>query len=373
MTRPTLLFACLLLLSSPACTKPEGSRELERAPYTLLAGGTLEVRPDLASALKAEPARRSSEGARVEGFGDVRFAPGASYAVRSPFAGYAERVHVQVGETVKAGALLATLRSSEVARLRAELSRLGIELETEKDARERLSRLVGENAASARELVESESRIRALEAQISGLGQSLSASRTGSGGRDVVELRASHAGHVLERNLEPGERIQEASPEPAFTIGDSSQLVVMGSFPERDAALLKQGARCSFVLPALGEAEFEAQVTSIVQAIDKTTRALRVFCTPAQNDAHFRAEMMARVRVTVGGSNAVIVPRTAVLLRRDERIVLVRKDPTHLERRTVTTGAMLGADIQIASGVDAGEEIITGGAVLLDGEFDQLL
>jgi hypothetical protein len=33
----------------------------------------------------------------------------------------------------------------------------------------------------------------------------------------------------------------------------------------------------------------------------------------------------------------------------------------------------MGSDMQILSGLQAGEEIVTAGAVLLEGEFDRLL
>jgi hypothetical protein len=67
------------------------------------------------------------------------------------------------------------------------------------------------------------------------------------------------------------------------------------------------------------------------------------------------------------------VPRSAVLLRRDERVVLVRTSANEVVRRAVTTGLAFGSDIQILAGLRAGELVVSEGAVLLDGELDQLL
>lgn len=366
---PFLLLATLAI----GCSRPATARPVERAPYEIGDDGLLHVREDLVGFIASTKARASNDGAELEGFGHVGFAPGASYAVRAPFDGYAERVHVQVGDHVEAGAVLATLRSSEVARLRAELRRLNATLATERDALARTQRLVSENAASARELVESRGHIDELEAEIGGIRESLSAAHAGTKGADVLQLRATHEGDVLARSIEPGERVQVGDSEAAFLIGNSSSLVVTAHFPERDASLLHTGASCSFSLPALGATRFEGRVSSIVRAIDPQTRTARMICTPTSADERLQSEMVARVAVAVTGSDTLVVPRGAVLLRRDERVVLVRRAPDVLERRVVTTGLSLGRDIQVLSGLAAGEEVVTEGAVLLDGELDQLL
>jgi cobalt-zinc-cadmium efflux system membrane fusion protein len=324
--------------------------------------------------LVTAPVRTSNDAAEIEGFGHAEFAPGASYAVRAPFDGYAERVHVQVGDHVQAGALLATLRSSEVARLRAEARRLSVTLATERDGLARTERLVAENAASTREVVEARGRIAALNAELAGIRDSLSAARAGGDGANLLQLRAPREGDVLMRTIEPGERVQTSDPEAAFLIGDARSLVVGANFPERDASVLEAGAECSFVVPSLGDTRFRGHVSNVVRTIDRQTRTARVVCTPdVANDGRLRAEMVARVSVGVRGRGALVVPRSAVLLLRDERVVMVRHGAQEVERRVVSAGLTLGRDIQILSGLAAGESVVVEGAVLLDGELDQVL
>lgn len=363
----------VLGLAMLGCSRGTAAERVERAPYELGEDGALHVREDLVGLMRSTPARASSDAAELEGFGHVGFAPGASYAVRSPFEGYVESVHVQLGQHVQAGSLLATLRSSELARLRADLRRLTAILETERDALARSERLVAGNAASPREVVESKGRIGALEAEVGGIREALSATRAGATGADVLQLRATREGDVVARNIEPGERVQASDSEPAFLIGDASSLVVIAHFPERDAVLLRPQARCRFSLPALGATFFEGKVESVVRAIDPKTRTARVICAPDSTNAALRPEMVARTAVAVTSGDILIVPRSAVLLRRDDRVVMVRKTPRLLERRTVTTGLDLGTDIQVLSGIALGEEVVSEGAVLLDGELDRLL
>ncbi len=366
----------VLLLYATGCGQAISapSRQVELAPYEVTQAGTLKVRQDLATHLVGELARTASRAAEVEGAGHVMFAPGASYAVRAPFDGYVESVAVQVGDSVEAGARLATLRSSEVAHLRAEVRRLGATLDMEQDAARRAAGLVAQGAASPREVIEIQARVGSLTADLAGAREALAAAHVPLTGSDVYELRASRTGDVLARDIDPGERIVTGDAQPAMLIGNSNALVVAVHIPERDTSLLALRAPCRFSLPALGGKSFAGTVTSVTHAIDPLTRTSRVICSPqAPIDGHLRAEMAARVSVGVQSNDAVVVARGAVLLRRDLRVVFVRLAPQELERRVVTTGLRIGDDVQVLSGLRPGEEVVTDGAVLLDGELDRLL
>src|SRR5690606_17980475 len=121
-SRPALL---LLALACVACSAPSrAQREVLQPPYRTDESGALVVREDLVPLLELGEARSEGAEAVLEGFGKAAFAPDASYAVRSPFDAYVEMVHVVPGDRVQAGDPLATLRSPEVARMRADARRL---------------------------------------------------------------------------------------------------------------------------------------------------------------------------------------------------------------------------------------------------------
>lgn len=353
------------------CAQPSLIESPAAAPaFRPTAGGHLLVRDDLWARLATTPAGTSDVRAEIEGIGRLEFAPDAAYAVRVPFPAYVETVHTTAGARVHPGDALATLRSGEIARLRSEIRRLGATIEAQRDAVDRYEHLVREGAASPRELIEANAALAGAEAELRGVRESLRAVRADRSGADRFVLRASAGGQVLLRHVDPGERVGPDDAEPAFLIGDAGRLVAMGAFPEQDAALLREGAECSFTLPALGAAKFDGALVQVVQTLDRATRTATAVCVPTTPDARLRAEMAARVRVVVRGDGAVVLPRRAVLLRRDAFVVFVAVGERALERRAVTLGGGLGELVHVLSGVAAGEEVVTDNAVLLDGELD---
>lgn len=367
--------AAALLLSIAGCEQEEHPPEprIEEPPYRVTDAGLLRVRPDLAAALSFTRVARSPLFAEVHGVGEVDFTPGALTALRIPFDGIIESVEVAAGARVTRDTGLARIRSSELARMRADIRRLAAELTGQYDALKRIKDLVQGDVISTKRLVELEARIGSLEAERAGVLVALRAARTTEEGEDLFELRSPRDGQVIERHVDPGEHAHDPENQPAFIIADPTALVVTASFPERDAPLLREGFLCRIEVPALGDVPLTGRVTSVVRAIDRHKRTVDVTCAFDSVAVGVRAHMLAHVTVAVEGEPQLVVPREAVLLRHDDRVVLVRRGDADVERRPVIVGTSVGGRLVVLSGVDEGDEVVSAGAVLLDGEFDRLL
>lgn len=365
--------AALLTIAVCGCHARRPLAPVEEAPYQLTDAGFLRVREDLIPTLRFAKVERDDITAEITGVGTIEFAGGAMTALRVPFDGISESVVVAPGQAVTENQVLATIRSSELAKMRADVRRLTSELGGEYDAVRRADVLVEKEAISNRKVIELQAKIGSLEAQRRGIQIALRSARTTEDGEDLFELRSPRTGQVIQRQLAPGERVHSPENQPAFIIADPTNLVVQASFPERDAPLLKEGFTCRIEIPSLGDARLEGKVRSVVQAINPTTRTVHAMCRFDSPDPRLRAEMLARITVAIKGNAKLVVPREAVLLRRDSRVVLVRHGERELERRPVIVGANIDFKLQIISGLQDEEEVIVEGAVLLDGELDRLL
>ena len=220
----TLLLVSSGLLALPACQTHSNAEASQNSP---------EAPSDL---IKVAPAHMSNHGATLRLFGRLGFAPGAAYAVRAPLSGYARTVDVALGQEVKKGDVLATISSKDAAEVRADLARAGAELRLAKTNLERLKSLKADGAASDREVREAEAKQAEEEADISRASSAAAALGVYGGSSAAYELRATAAGHVVARNLHPGERVGPDDGKEAFLIGDISKLEVSARAAAGNAA-----------------------------------------------------------------------------------------------------------------------------------------
>lgn len=280
------------------------------------------------------------------------------------------------GQTVRRGDALATLESGELARARSELATADARLQLAQRALERKRALRDERIVPTREVQEGENEAAAAEAQVRGAVASLQAlgvpERTAvSGNASAFTLRAPTAGVVLDRTAVLG---QVADPlKPLFRIADLSTLWLTVHAFERDAVRLRVGAPARITFAAIPGRVFDGSIALLGRSVDPQSRTVPVRIDLPNRDGMLRPGMSASARLPVGEQNAALltVPAAALQRVRDRWSVFVPKDARTFEIRPVGRGRDLGGEVEVVSGVRAGDRIVVEGAFLLKAEMER--
>ena len=280
------------------------------------------------------------------------------------------------GQTVGRGDALATLESGELAKARSELATADARLQLAQRALERKRALRDERIAPTREVQEAENESAAAEAQVRAAIASLQAlgvpeRAAAAGNASAFVLRAPTAGVVLDRTAVLG---QVADPlKPLFRIADLSTLWLTVHAFERDAIRFRVGAPARITLAAIPGRVFEGNIALLGRSVDPESRTVPVRIDLPNRDGLLRPGMSASARLPVGEQNAALltVPAAALQRVRDRWSVFVPKDARTFEIRPVGRGRDLGGEVEIVSGVRAGDTIVVEGAFLLKAEMER--
>jgi membrane fusion protein (multidrug efflux system) len=257
-------------------------------------------------------------------------------------------VHVEEGDGVRAGQVLAEVDSRE---LRAQLRSAEASLDLAKSTAERSELLFKDRVVTAAEYERDKAGLAAAQA-------SLDAVRTRLG---YAAVRAPTTGVVTEKRVEAGDVVQTQSR--LFTIADLSMLVVRVQVSELDIMGLSEGQRADVTVDALGASRFEGRIRRIFPAADSLTRMVPVeiaLSGPAVR--RLRPGYLARVTVRLGERPGVLLtPVSSVVGSRDARAVFVFKDGK-VERRLVRTGQASGDVVEILEGLVEGDSVVVAGA-----------
>jgi RND family efflux transporter MFP subunit len=127
---------------------------------------------------------------------------------------------------------------------------------------------------------------------------------------------------------------------------------------------VKVGQAIEFGADALPGRTFTGKVMFINPELDEASRSARVVAEVVNRDGALKGGMFAKGRIVVENREGVLqVPREALLnwsLERKTADVFVVKGDA-VEKRPVTTGASTDGIIEVLSGVQAGEQVVTRG------------
>lgn len=265
--------------------------------------------------------------------------------------GHIEQLPVALGQHVKNGELIALLDSSD---LKARLDQA--EASQEQAARNwhRVSALFHQQAATRAEYDDAQARERVADAAVAEARAMLA----------YAQVVAPFDGVVTKKWVDVGDL---ASPgKPLVDIEDPTQLQLQADVPDVIASGVASGRHLGVRVDALNQ-EICGTVAEISPAADPATHTFRIKmdlpATPGLMSGQF-----ARVEVPAGESDALLVPDSAVVERGELEILFVVADG-HARLRLVKTGRHIAGQVEILSGLDAGETVVTSGAGdLTDGQ-----
>ncbi len=145
------------------------------------------------------------------------------------------------------------------------------------------------------------------------------------------------------------------------------RLYVSFSVPELQLTRVAVGQSVDVIADALPGETVEAKITGIEPAVDVSGRALKIRAEMDNAKGLLRPGLLVRVTVKGEPRDTVIVPEAAIVQRGDSMLVFHVEDGKAKSIK-VATGTRRPGEIEIVSGVSAGDDIVVAGnARLQDG------
>lgn len=282
----------------------------------------------------------------------------ATYTGTAPIEAYAEadviakvdgevrELLVEEGDEVSAGQVLARLDGE---RLRLELNESEAQLRKLQRDYERNVDLVEKGLISEGDFEKIKFEMEALEAAFNLASLEL----------DYTYIRAPIEGVVSERYIKLGNTI--STGEPLFRVTSLEPLVAYLHAPEKEYRRIEAGQTAIVQIDALAGAPIQATVSRISPVVDAETGTFKVTVEIVDPEHRIKPGMFGRVSIIHDRRvDALQVPRSAIIEDGDELSVFVVSGDV-AKRRNVTTGYGNRGMIEIISGLDDSDEVVTVG------------
>jgi len=277
--------------------------------------------------------------------------------------GYLKSWSVDIGAPVKSGQQLADIETpdldQQLLQAKAELASARSNLTLAASTAKRWQGLLAADAVSHQEADEKAGDLAAKQAAVSAMQANVD--RVQSLQR-YTRLVAPFDGVVTTRNTDVGALISVggAPGTELFVVSDISRLRIYVNVPQRQIAAVKVGDKAELSVPERPGKTYTATVQSLSQAINATSGAMLVQLT-VQNDSrelipggyasiHFDAPLT---------SAALSIPPSALIFNKSGTQVATLGKDNHVVVKQITVGRDLGNVLEIASGIDSNDQVIS--------------
>jgi cobalt-zinc-cadmium efflux system membrane fusion protein len=298
-------------------------------------------------------------------------------------AGRVTRVLAELGDQVRRGQTLLQVFSPELADAQTKYLSAKAELEAHEQELDRTTKLAAIGAASQQEMEHLHAEhgaklagVQSLRSRLVLLGMPAPAIDTLSPGREIeatIEIPAPIAGVVTGRAANAGLNVDTATK--VFTVVDLSSVWIVGALYERDFSRVHVGSAASVTTTADPILARPARVSYIDPQVSAETRTARVRLEVPNPRQELRLGMYADIEVAATASRqAVIVPRIAVQIVGDRQLVYVAipGEPGKFIEREVHLGDASGDEVEVVSGVQAGDQVVSRGSFFVRAERERL-
>jgi RND family efflux transporter MFP subunit len=288
--------------------------------------------------------------------------------------GYIRKWHVDLGDKVKEGDLLAEIDTPEVdqqlAQARAQLAQAEAGLALAKANAgfsqqnfQRYEKLAPKGIASQEEFEKTRAQADVDTANVTVANANVEAQRANlqrlAQMKSFARVTAPFGGTIVERNIDRGALVTAGNASPLFRISAVDPARVFVQVPQDVAPSVTPGTQATVHVREFAGRAFAGELARSAGALDSTTRTMTIEVRVPNPKGELLAGMYAEVALALPTPhNVFVIPATALFNDAQGVRVAVVDAESRIHLRPVVIERDTGATLEIASGLDGSEKIV---------------
>ena len=294
----------------------------------------------------------------VRTVGTVMVDESRTASVTPKISGFVERLYVNTtGQPVRRGQALGEIYSPELLAAEEELLLArGLDRSIGQSSVPGVPSLQGSLLAAARR------RLRLWDVSDAQIDEVL---RTGKS-RRTVTLYSPVTGIVTDKKVTVGEAVQAGAM--LYSVADLSAVWVEVQLRETDVGQVHVGTTANLEFAAYSGRPFKGRIAYVYPSVAEQSRAIRARLEVANADGRLKPGMYATVSLSSPTRKALTAPRTAIVQTGERAVAFVDVGNGAMKPVDVEIGTTSGDYVEILSGLEAGQRVVTSAQFLLDSE-----
>lgn len=184
--------------------------------------------------------------------------------------------------------------------------------------------------------------------------------------KESMTIYAPFGGTVLEKQVLPGAYIMPG--DKLYSLSDLSTVWLYIDVYEKDIAGVTPGQGVTVTSGAYPGETFNGQVTFINPILDDATRTVKVRVEMANPGGKLKPNMFVSANVTIPLGDSLVVPESSLIDTGSRKVVFVAQKEDTFVKREVVIGQQADGYVQVLSGLQPGETVVTAATFLIDSQ-----
>lgn len=330
-------------------------------------GDTIQVQGKIKSQLKTFTVLKQTHQMGFVTAGTVKAIPNRYAEIGSPFSGRVSAVQLRLGMKTKPGTPLYELISPEFI----DTQKLYFQAKTAyQNARLILKRQLDlklNGVGSDKDVEEAKAQYEITEKEYQNASASLKIFNIDTEklvlGQPLV-IQSPIAGEVISNDIVMGQYIK-SDDLPRAKVAELSTVWVVGMVKEQNLNLINKLDLAEIATIAFPDKKIKGTIYHIDEIVNEDTRSVQVLIECHNPDRLLKPGMYVNVNFTEKASDTIFIPAKSLLQYNDQSYVFLAIGNDKYLRRYVKTGITDKDQVQILSGLEAGDHIIAEGAFYL--------
>jgi len=374
MSASTVAFVLILLQTD--CGRGDASKTNPSSGAQSSDPSLFTVSPEQLPHLRVGPVQSTTWQTSVATTGTVDWDADHTTQAITQVSGPITRIVVDYGSHVRAGDPLLYVASPDITNAIATYKKARDQQELARKVLDREKELLAHGAAAQKDVESAEAAYNDAATDVQNSLQALkifaitpqeleNAERQSVPISPELAVRAPIAGTVVQKLVMPGQLIQAGSTI-CFVLSNTSTVWVQGHIFDRDLPSVQVGDAVEETNSSFGRT-FYGRVSYIGAMVDPGTRTTPVRIVTRNPGDLLKKDMYVEAQIhTRTDRNILSVPVSAVLHdSENEPFVYVEVRPREFARRSVNVGAQQDGNVEIRSGLNKGEQVVSEGSVFL--------
>lgn len=276
--------------------------------------------------------------------------------ILSPLAGSIEKIFIRIGDPVRRGTPLASVRSSDVSDAHSGYLSALAQMKQAERSYALNKKLFEIGAVTRNDLLTSEANYEQTKAAVEGLKRKLDVygSSAAGGMRDTLTIRAPIDGRVVDIQAHIGDRFDTSTP--LMTVANSKRSLIVANIYDTDIGKIGKGKEVVFTSDVFPRETFKGVVSYVSDVEDPDSKTIKTYIKPTSGLDLFKQNMFLKIRIVAGERSLPVVAKSSLVYKEGKFFVRLNKGGK-FELREVKPVRDISDKLTAVEGVQQGDSI----------------